>query len=923
MGVQFPARRYSPFVALLASLSIATSHAAPLVTPNPTVVAGDQPYYTLDVRNTRLIYTEQNQAFAARVAELQATLQPRYEASFGFSLGERLYVALASDYNQVANGFSTQFPVNRQVNYGGGALSVDRFATTSWLDTLIHHETAHNYQTNARNNPVSQGLYELLGVGALYTPVVPAITPNLFESSFILEGNAVLNESWHGNGGRLYNGRMKAMTLLQARAGQLTPERLYNEPLAFPYREAHYVFGGYYQYYLAERFGLDRTNRYFLNRSEYWHWPLLVNAPTRDTFGHSFNTLINDWSRTLANEAATMNLVSGPPLAHSQSAGYLNRNDNEVFFLAQPDGVRAPELVTINRNSGAVRKQRQSYALGKLIEHQGERYVQGSRHTSPNRIHQGLFDASAQLLAGTEGRIVQGYLSDGRAVYFDVPSSFSKPQLYVGDRFYREVNSSVLIGTDDALYYFVQDGRERTLYRNHEPLLSLDSYYGRLADIDSRGRIYFITNTRHGSGLFRTDGRQIEQVLAGDNVADARLLDDHNAVVMAVALDGYEYTRQPLRPVAGQPHTPKLFWDRQPVPETDNVAATSVTNGSNPGVEHRYHPLGNLHYQGTEIYLSTVSTRHRDGEDDDHWLYTLNAQFADPLTQNRLGVFALRDGDLSHLAGVSYTNSQYPVLAGVRGYGVLDEQLEDLDVPDDSRGFGVRAELRWPFLRNGYWYGEASGFHYLDYRKREREPTGGQLQVSRTEQFGHSFYPNSRSFIQGFAVNDRGDSVSGGALALATDFPAQFYAGVSGKYARSDASVDHGQRRGVFLDNAPDTLSDDPSLLVIPGLVGATYAREANYGEAHFAKVLNLDAYSFHFPLSLRREALSLRYRHVDTRDATRGGDVSFNQFGVGLTLELVAFNIAPIRVGVEYTRSDDTPMTDRDSVSALLQLGL
>lgn len=913
----------SSFVQLLSCALIgATSGAAladHLVYPNPTVVPHDQPYYTSDVRNTRLIYTEGNRDFAEQVAALELTLQPRYEASFGYELNETLYVGLISDYNQIANGFATQFPVNRQINYIGGALVTDYFSTTSWLDTLIYHETAHNYQTNARENPVSEGLYRFLGVGSFFTPVVPAITPNLFESSFILEGNAVLNESWHGNGGRLYNGRMKAMTLLQARAGYLTPARLYNQQLRFPYGESHYVFGGHYQYYLAEQYGLDRTNRYFLNRSAYWYWPLLVNSPTLDTFGRNFTDLMADWSSRLATQANGMAVAGGAPLAHSQFRGELNRNDDEIFFLTNPTGVRAPELVRIDRNSRAVTRERVEYPSGKLIENGGTLYSIAGRHTSPLRIHQGLYDRDAEILSGTEGRIIQGYLSDGRPVYFDVARSYSEPQLFVGDEFYAEVNSSVLIGDDDALYYFVQNGRTRTLFRDRTALLDLDTYYALIADVDSAGRVYFITNTEYGSSLFRLDTGTVERVTAADNIADARLVDDDTALVAAVSADEYYYTFQTLAPLAdSEPHSPQLFWD----PAGEPVPATPARQPAPKlALDNEYSALNDIRYQGTDVTLSYITTEMRDGSEQDNWLYTINASFADPLTQNRFNVFALRDADLSHLAGVGYTNSQYLVLAGLTAYGVLDEQLDQLEEPDTSRGYGLSAELRLPFLQSGYWYGELGAFHYLDYREREREPTGGQLLFSRQTRFGHSFYPNSRFVAQGFGVDDRDDTVSGGALALATDFPWQIYGGVKGKYARSDAEVDHFGRRGVNLEKTPDVLNNDPSILVIPGLVGSTYASEASYTEAHIAKVLDLDAYAFWFPLSLRRESLTVRYRHVDVNDSTRGGDVDFDQLALGLTLELVAFNVAPIRVAVEYVRSDETPMTDEDSVNAQLQL--
>ncbi|MDC0664237.1 hypothetical protein [Marinobacter sp. SS21] len=897
-----------------------------MVQPNTTVVPHDQPYYTSDLRNTRLIYTRNHQPFAERVAALQGQLQPDYEASFGYEMSERLYVGLMSEHNQIANGFATPFPVNRQINYVGGTLLGQEFATTSWLDTLIHHETAHNYQINPRNNPVSKTLYRILGMGSLVTPVVPAITPNLFESSFLLEGNAVLNESRHGNGGRLYNGHLKAMTLLQARAGQLTPALLYNRPLRFPYGQAPYVFGGHYQYYLASRYGIDRTNRYFFNRSSYWYWPLLVNAPTRDSFGDNFESLLQQWTHDLATEASELVEATGDIIATSQYFSPLNRNEGEVYFLINETGVRAPELVRLDRQQRRATRNRAPYPTGKLVEQDGALFTVAGRHTSPWRIHQGLYDDNALIVDGTEGRIVQGYLSDGRPVYFDVASSFSEPQLYVGDHFYREVNSSVLIGSDDALYYFVQDGRQRILYRNDTALFSLDTYYAQVVDVDSQGRVYVISNTEHGSGLFRADGDTQTRMLAADNIVDARLVDNNTVLAAAVSAENYYYTLQTLQPMAEPPFPPHLFWD-QPAPEQASATQARTTQPEAKAHlltnERRYSALRDLRYQGTDVMLSTAMATMRNGEEESHWLYSISAQFADPLTQNRFSLFAVRDSDLSHLAGIGYSNSQYFVLAGVQAFGVVSEQLDNLEIPDQSRDFGLSAELRVPLLQSGYWYGEVGGFRYLDYRKREREPQGGQAVLRRQTRFGHSLYPNSRFELEAFGVDDRGDTVSGGGVQLATDFPWQLYGGVSGRYARSDVErATQLDRRGVNLENSPQVLNNDPSILVIPGLVDSTYAREAAYGEIQLTKVMNLDAYAFRFPLSLRREALSLRYRHVNVNGATRGGDVAFDQYGLGLTLDLVVFNIAPIQLTVEYVHSDATPMTDEDSVNAAIAFG-
>lgn len=189
---------------LLALLAVPVS-AQDLVLPNISVVPQDKSYLTQDVRNTRIIYIQDNKEHAQYAAGFETLLQPLYEKTFGYQMDTQLSVGLMSSHNQIANGFSTQFPSNRQVNYMGGAQIPDYFSSSSWLDTLLLHETAHNFQTNVKDNPISKGMYSVFRNGGFLLPFFPATSPNIFESSFILEGNAVLNESWHGRGGRLYS----------------------------------------------------------------------------------------------------------------------------------------------------------------------------------------------------------------------------------------------------------------------------------------------------------------------------------------------------------------------------------------------------------------------------------------------------------------------------------------------------------------------------------------------------------------------------------------------------------------------------------------------------------------------------------------------------------------------------------------------
>lgn len=894
--------------------------AEPLVQRNQTVVPHDEPYYKATVRNTELIFTEQNKDFAEHAAGVEQHLQPDYEATFGYRMDSPLYVGLISDNNQIANGFSTQFPHNRQINYVGGAAAVDYFATTSWLDTLLFHETAHNYQLNAKDNPVSSTLHSVLGNGSLMTPLIPAIVPNMFESSFMLEGNAVLNESRHGNGGRLYSGRFDALVHAQAKAGYLTPARTYNQTLYFPYGESSYVLGSHYQYFLADQYGLDATNRYFKMRSRYWYLPLVTNAPLRAAIGNNFDNTFADWATHEVEQAALAVMSEGEPLLTSKHFTALNSDEDEIFFLASPQDVRAPFHVALNRHTASLDKQRSTYRAGKLFRHDGDTWSMASGYSSPWRIYQGLYSESAYLNDDTRGRIIQGYTAAGEPVYFDVASSYDQPQLYVGETFYAQVNSSVEVHGDD-LYYFVQDGPLRTLYRNRTALYAYQGYYGVIADVDSQGRVLFVANSEQGSTLFRLADNQVSRVLAEDDIVAARLLDDEQVLAVAIQADHYGYYLKPLQPRPQAPAVRALRWDHE-----DN-AAENLHQERQPSalnLDRRYHALTAMRYSATDLSLALYAEEDDDttpqDETDLHTLYNVQLRFADPLEQNELSLFSYRDEDLTQLAGVGYRNSQFFLLGGIKQYWVLDDQLDRETPPEDARNHGLSAELRLPLLQSGYWYSELASTWYQDYHLDEREPLAVQWGISRTTRFGNSYLPNKHFGLTGYQVDDRDDTSQGMSLSVMTDLPAEFYVGARGQFSRSDADISQFQRRGVELDQSQDFFAEDPSRVVIPALDDTYYAEQVAFGEASLSKVINLPWYSFKSPVSLRREALHLRYRHYDIDFGV--AELALNQAIVGLDAELLLFHRTPIRFAFEYAYTDDDRLTSENSFQLVTSVG-
>jgi len=857
-----------------------------------SVVPNDKPYYKHKLKNSNveLLFTQENKEFAQRTANIEDNLHKEYEKTFDWKLDETLYVGLISDKNQIANGFSTQWPNNRQINYVGGTESIDYFCSTSWLDTLLYHETAHNYQINLKESVVSQTLHSVFGNGVVVLPL-PLIIPNVADNSFMFEGNAVLNESWHNNGGRLYSGRFVAQTALQAKAENINAAYVYNSRLGFPYGEIYYIQGGFYNYFLAETYGLDKANAYFKYHSKDWWWPFFTNASMSEAVGVDFENTLDTFAKEQKEFAQNLTLAEGEHIASSQFFSSLGNSQDEIFFLTNESGVRASELLVLNKKSKKLTKQRESFLKGKVLKVDATYYTQASRKTSPTQITQGLFDKAAFIKEGSESKMIQAYLSDGRAVYFDVSSSFSQAQLYVGDEFYAQVNSSVIVDREDNLYYFKQENKTRTLYKNKTPLYSYQGFYGVVSDVDSKGRVYFVASSKYGSTLYSYYNGAVKRSSRADNIVETRLVNDGEVLIAAISEKDYYYTINSLESLDETPYERKLFFE-------DKAYYKSLRGEREEEVtlKESYSAPLDMHYSGTNVSYGFDSILGSVG--------SININFGDPLAQNSANVFLSKDTAGVTIAGVGYESAQYIVNLKLNAYGVVNK-----DGRDYLRDYGFSASATLPLYEAGYYRSSVEVSYFQDYDTSEREPLSTTFSLQRYERCGVSMYANSSHDFELYGVKEREDFMYGGSYIFRHDLPLEFYVGLEAKYTQSDAQNSF-NARGVKLSTSSNTSDMDPSLIDIPSLNNSLYAKSGSYGGANISKVINLSAYFFTFPVSLRRESLYAKYRYYDIEDFAQRS-YTFNETRLGLTLATVFLNSFVVPVSFEYIINDATFIED------------
>ena len=871
---------------IVLSLSLSTLLlSAGVVVPDDYVIADDE--------KLSYVYSDEYAGMMSDMKMYQEQIVNEYEKEYGFRLDDKLYVGLASQNNQIANGFSTQFPFNSQLFYGAGAGMVDYFCTTSWLKTLVIHETAHNFQLNPKENELSRIGHKILGntpftmIGPL--PLFPV--PNITESSFVLEGNAVMNESRYGNGGRLFSGYALAEVVALAKAGEITPQLMYNATLNFPYGEKFYLVGGFFQQFLVEKYGVEKVNGYF-KRYATQPFPFFTNRMFKEQYGKNFEVLLAEFVEELKNKHKEFKATKGEVLVRSQLFTPLNVTDNEIYTLVG-DRKSAPKIFLFNKQSEAVSFKEGSWRVGELFKRKGEYVVQSAAKTSPTKIEMGLFHEDGTLVEGEGSKVVQGFKPDGKEVYFDVEKSLENPHVYVDGKFYTQSHSSVYVDKKGDLYYFKQEGEKRILYKNKTALFDYEGHYGFVTDVDEFGAVYFIASSEHGSTVYKFVNGKTERVTQGDDVIEFKIIDEHQALVATVGADGHAYMVIRLdghNANVDRPYNVKII---NGALENGTLRRTNFARDAKPIHSKPYNPLTQLQYSSLN-----QATSYGDYEG---FGVDIQANFFDPLMQNSLSAL-LSYNKQRVVGGLKYDNQAYQLEFGGAVYGVKHD--ENVIQTDKERDYGYEVYLNLPFLATGYWRANASLAYTKAYDNIYREPLTLSMDISNYKQYGLSKYANELNALSLFATKDRESNIFGADYTFKHDLPWQSYVGIKGKYIKSD-EVNPLSEKGVEIRDGFSSLQSDQATLNMPSIERTAYAKEAKMAELSLAKVFDGSLYFYSFPLSLQRESLYLKDRFYDI-DFTDRENKQYSESILGIELDLLFLHKATIPLNIEWIYNED-----------------
>lgn len=880
------------------------------------LVPSDLPYSVIEKNRYHYILSHESFDFISQAIKMNEDLRELYQPSFAWTLEERASLVLASRQNQIANGFATVTPNTLTFFYPSGFPLIDTFASPNWYSVLLAHESAHLYQLDAKG-PLSSLLRKFVGNPLfVITPIVPVfIHPNQFAPSFLMEGNAVLNESAHGIGGRLHSGEVRALVLNQINQGTITIEHLINDHLHFPFFTEKYLVGGYFFAFLAQKYGLDQANSFFVHQGQHAINPLIVNNTFRSHFGESYGQILREFLLFHQEAAKAQRAAAGEILFRSLSLGPMNADQDKIWFLVQKDLKSPPRLVNMNKADRKWNSDQLDLPMGKVFWHENEPAVATSLQHNARQIENSLYGEGLRFLPEFRSTIPQENRV-GVWAAIEGSSQFQENRLLVNGEPFASVHSSVVLSAQGQPIFFKQDLSERVLLKGTEELVRYNGFYGKPMEETSRGGITFVASTSRGSSLFEFFSGEIYRLTESDLVVDAREIGPSQFLIAEVTAHGYEYKVIEAQPVAERPGVYEYPWAFTNSPLAEQTKRLSMPEKtSEEALSPRpYSAVRDLRYSYADVSLGYSSISGPIG--------FVSANFVDPLFYNFLNL-QLQNFSDSNGAGVQYAYSRYLIQPFI-GYSFFQE--EDLIFRNgkfeeeneyEHRAFVGFSSPFWKWRRMSANWTSQAAYQHIDFANRKYEEETElthRLGVDYSQSYGLSYLPyryHSLTLLQQSLFANHGvnaqDSILMGALQISGDVGWENFLNL--RYTEAFAESEN-----IRLTFAPGFASE---LVRVGRLYPATSVdvKSLRSVSLSYRRPFETPLYYARFPLSFRRTALAadVAYYDVDSSELSRG---DFQDSFIGLEIEALLIHRLPLRLTLGSQRTTETDQ----SASLLLQ---
>jgi hypothetical protein len=272
----------------LGALALAPIEARAQVVPHDA-------WYTIETEHFRVHFSKPLEAEGRRAAlnaeRAWAELKTELRAPRG-----KVDLVVADNVDYV-NGYATPWPSNRIVIYAHPPIDAPEIRNyDDWSRLVVTHELTHTFHLD-RGDGIWAFARKIFGRH-------PALFPNLYQPSWLIEGLAVYYESRITGAGRL-EGSEHYMIARAAAEERRLPRigELSRETTKFPGGEVVYAYGGQLFDYISRTRG-PATIPQFVDISSRVLLPLSLNRKAKRAFGISFENAWRDWRDSLVKSSA-------------------------------------------------------------------------------------------------------------------------------------------------------------------------------------------------------------------------------------------------------------------------------------------------------------------------------------------------------------------------------------------------------------------------------------------------------------------------------------------------------------------------------------------------------------------------------------------------------------------------------------------
>ena len=769
------------------------------------VPPGDNNYLIFEADKYRIIFDKQ---YLSSIDTINEKIKIQIEAMSKFkgkNLEEPLTIILLSSRNQISNAFATVLPSFTIGMYPTGVLGLNELTLPFWFDGVFEHELNHVFQMSHSKYPALTKLFNLpsLLFFYVYTPY-----PNMFLPMFILEGDSVLKESLFNYGGRLYNGYARAFVYSQIKHYQHQMDRFTKKNLLSMQMTPHsgrekYLHGGYFMAMLAEIYPHETVNSFFKVNKDTPSRKIRkqiketsIKEKLSPFFAKHFSfqgiylfleDLIKIYFNRWLKEAHLQKSSPEPVLFKSHVCPPFGGADDEIFFLTS-DFRSVPVLRVFNKKTKKWKKEKSDLPLGKVFTVNNVYHARSSQWIKPYVVHYSLFSEGLYSNKQFESKYVQD-LQDNKTLYIDPKNNLDGFKLYLNNSFYSYVHSNALFDKNGNIYFFKQNNKVRTLYKNKRPLFSYKGYYGSLLDIDKDGTIYFTGSSPYGSSVYQYKNRQVLRTVSSDTVVQAKKINNREFIVCEITPYGYEYKIIPIELRAEKPVLYKYKFKKRKPLQTDrkristaftkpfskvdfsaskleelemnkNRKISSVKKDRkkqdaviNTHLEYKdYSTLGNIHYGGAGVQGLATGLVNALGA---VFLFSdyLHHNIISLIYNNVFPLYYLDEG--LQIGGLNYQNRVYPLEWNV-GYEVV--YIKDQGYSDSSSSNGFQSDsllehkgylqFHYPLFKRGHWFSSVSSLKLLEFSdySAQKGLWRGQINWGYSRSFPYN-YASNRAFV--------------------------------------------------------------------------------------------------------------------------------------------------------------------------------